>query len=104
MENFNAILQLIYIVAALAGVLLYNYAGYVKFGKPKGEAYDYTKLLGTLMTGGSVSLVTSALTYVAFGFDVGYVMLAFINGLLFSAGIDQYGNIGAAKTVQSNAA
>jgi hypothetical protein len=84
--------QFIYIAAALAATIAYNYAGYLRFGKAKGEAYDYSKLLATLFQGG---LVASVLTYVTSvtvsgsGFDVWILAEAILFGLGLSAGIDK---------------
>lgn len=81
----------IYLLSAVAGMLIYNYAGYLKYGKPSGESFDFGKWLNTFLTGGGSS---SALTYVfaqiipSGGFDWYLFGGAFIMGLFFSAGID----------------
>ena len=79
----------IYVILALAGTFVYNYAGYLKFGKPNGESYDYSKFLDTLLKGGFASTLVTVAAYAAFGLDPIYLFLAFANGMLFSAGIDK---------------
>jgi len=93
------ILQGVYAATVLLGVLLYNYVGYLKFGKPNGEKYDITKLLRTLVTGGIVPVLTSVLVFAQDGFQIYHLVTAFTFGTTFSAGIDQLSKI-AEKTGQ----
>ncbi len=85
----NELIAGIYVVAALVGTFLYNYAGFVKFGKPKGESYNAMKFLDTLATGGLSSVLLSVISYAVGGFQVISLFQAFAAGLLFSAGLDK---------------
>lgn len=88
--------QIFYIAIALLGTLIYNYAGYLKFGKPSGEPFDLSKVLTTVIQGGGLS---SILTYVASvyipgsGISIFLLINAFVMGVSFPAGLDKLGDV-----------
>jgi hypothetical protein len=88
--------QIVYIVVALFGTFIYNYAGYLRFGKSSGEKFDWSKWLSTVLQGGGLS---SVLTYVASvyisgsGFSIFLLINAFVMGLSFPAGLDKLGDV-----------
>jgi hypothetical protein len=96
--------QIIYIAVALLGTLIYNYAGYLKFGKSAGEKFDWSKWLSTVLQGGGLS---SVLTYVASiyisgsGFSIFLLINAFVMGLSFPAGLDKLGDVISPKRPSS---
>ena len=94
-------LQVIYASAVLLGVFLYNYAGFLKFGKPNGERYDFTKLLRTLVTGGIMPVLASVLLFAQDGFQLFNLITAFSTGIAFSAGVDQLANIAEKPTLNT---
>ena len=88
--------QILYIAIALLGTLIYNYAGYLKFGKPAGEPFDLSKVLTTVIKGGGLS---SILTYIASvyipgsGISIFLLINAFVMGVSFPAGLDKLGDV-----------
>jgi len=87
------LLQGVYAATVLLGVLLYNYVGYLKFGKANGEKYDVTKLLQTLVTGGIIPVLTSVLIFAQDGLQLYHLITSFTLGTAFSAGMDQLSKV-----------
>jgi hypothetical protein len=82
---------IIYLATAILGTLIYNYAGYLKYGKPRGESFDWAKWLDTLIKGGGTATLLTYITAATAGtteFSILILFNAFINGLALSAGID----------------
>jgi hypothetical protein len=96
--------QIVYIVVTLLGTFIYNYAGYLRFGKSSGEKFDWSKWLSTVLQGGGLS---SVLTYVAStyisgsGFSIFLLINAFVMGLSFPAGLDKLGDVISPKRPSS---
>ncbi|MCL2643469.1 MAG: hypothetical protein FWD52_08195 [Candidatus Bathyarchaeota archaeon] len=104
------ILQVAYIVFTLLGVVSYNLTGYYAKRREKKIAmekakidvadsktetsYSYTKLARTVMTGGFASLIATVVAYSAQSFEPQYLILSFVNGAIFCAGIDKLEDIG----------
>jgi len=94
---------IIYLSAAIIGTLIYNYAGYVKYAKPLGEPFDWSKWLDTLIKGGGASLLLTYITTSIVGttdFNSLILINAFFNGLAFSAGIDKFSDVVSPKKTQ----
>jgi len=96
------ILQGVYAATVLLGVFLYNYAGFLKFGKPNGEKYDITKLIRTIVTGGLIPILTGVLIFAQDGLQLFNLITAFSTGVAFSAGIDQLANVAEKSTINED--
>jgi len=108
-------LQALYIGFTLLGVVCYNLTGYyakkreiiIENEKTKNldnvqqskteNSYSYTKLARTIMTGGFASLIATVVAYSAQSFEPQFLVLSFINGALFCAGVDKLEDMGKNK-------
>ena len=77
--DFTAI---VYAIAAIVGMVLYIWNSW-----PNGEAFNPQKAFNTLVRGGALSILTSAVAFASFGVNAGLLSIAFMMGFTFDAGL-----------------
>jgi hypothetical protein len=71
-----------YAIAAIVGMIFYIWNSW-----PSNEAFNPQKAFNTVIRGGAISILTSAVALAPFGLNIGLIGIAFMMGFTFDAGL-----------------